>query len=134
MEISQTIRPSWFTKIHRIVGVTGILAFLGTGLFMRIAKHGLEGLDPLPRMMFRSAHIYLLLASLINLALGLSPSHRQTKLQNIASILILIAPALMLTAFFVEPGLESFERPFAGPGIYALFAGMLLNFIAYIRS
>jgi len=96
--------------------------------------HGLEGLDPLPRMMFRSAHIYLLLASLINLALGLSKQQGQGKLQNIASVLILIAPALMLTAFFLEPGLESFERPFAGPGIYALFAGMLLNFIAYIRS
>lgn len=101
---------------------------------MRVAQHGLQGMDALPRMLFRSAHIYLLLASLINLALGLSPARSYTKLQILGSILILIAPALMLTAFFVEPGLESFERPFAGPGIYSLFAGMLLHLTAYLRD
>jgi len=134
MEVQEDVQQSPFIKIHRLVGVTGIFVFLGTGLFMRIAKHGLQGLEPLPRMMFRSAHIYLLLSCLINLALGLSQRRSSTKLQNIASILILIAPVLFLTAFFVEPGLETFERPFAGPGIYALFAGMLLNLIAHLRS
>jgi len=51
-----------------------------------------------------------------------------------ASTLVLFALPLMLTAFFVEPGLESFERPFAGPGIYSLFAGMLLHLIASLRD
>ena len=134
MNVTGQIQESLLVKAHRMVGVVGILVFIGTGLYMRIAKHGLQGLEPLPRMMFRSAHIYLLLSSLINLAIGVSFNRLRTKVQNIASVLILIAPPLMLTAFFVEPGLNSFERPFAGPAIYALFAGMLLYFIDYSRE
>jgi len=55
-------------------------------------------------------------------------------LQMAASIFILFASPLMLTAFFIEPGLASFERPFADPRIYSLFAGMLLHLIASVRE
>ena len=101
---------------------------------MLLVFHGLKGIAPLPRMLFRSSHIYILLTSLINLALGFDFSTSGYKgrqsLRNIGSILILIAPFLMTTAFFVEPGLASFERPFAGPGVYTIFAGMMLYLIS----
>ncbi len=131
-------RKSVLRKLHLIVGIVGIVVFLGTGQYMRLVYDGLRGVEPLPRMLFRSAHIYLLLSSLINVALGLYLSRSSTRgrkiLQTIASTFILFSPPLMLTAFFVEPGLASFHRPFAGPGIYALFSGMLLHLIAGFRK
>ena len=124
--------------MHLAVGIVGIVVFLGTGQYMRQVLDGLRGVEALPRMMFRSAHIYLLLSSLINLALGLylirSSTRGRRLLQMTASIFVLSAPPLMLTAFFVEPGLASFERPFAGPGIYSLFAGMLLHLIVSLQD
>src|SRR5215510_1788867 len=107
-------------KAHFVVGAVGVIVFLGTGLYMMLVYHGLKGIAPLPRMLFRSAHIYILLTSLINLALGFNfpvgNGQERRTIRVIASILILIAPILMTTAFFVEPGLASFERPLAGPG------------------
>lgn len=123
-------------RIHFVVGLVFVFVFIGTGMYMRLVVHGLRGVDPLPRMLFRSAHIYILLTSLINLALGLclpDPPAGGSKLRNAGSTLILLSPALMTLAFFVEPGLAGFERPFAGPGVYAVFAGMILHFIAWAR-
>ena len=123
-------------KLHLLVGIVGTIVFLATGMYMRIRLNGLTGMEDLPRMMFRSSHIYLLLTSLINLSIGLYQSSvaSWSRLQWTGSILVLIAPLLMLIAFFNEPALHSFERPFAGPGVYAVFAGMALHFIAALKN
>lgn len=138
MLIQEETGKSALRKLHFVVGIVGSVVFLATGLYMRLVLDGLRGVEPLPRMLFRSAHIYLLLSSLINLALGLYLSRWSTRgrrlLQMTASVFVLSAPPLMLTAFFVEPALASFERPFAGPGIYSLFAGMLLHLIASLQD
>ena len=123
-------------KLHLLVGIVGTIVFLATGMYMRIRLNGLTGMEDLPRMMFRSSHIYLLLTSLINLSIGLYQSSvtSWSRLQWTGSILVLIAPLLMLIAFFNEPALHSLERPFAGPGVYAVFAGMALHFIAGLKN
>lgn len=58
-------------RIHLIIGVLGVIAFLLTGQAM---KHHHPRMDQVPaevRLMFLSRHIYLLGASLVNVALGL---------------------------------------------------------------
>src|SRR5690242_18993664 len=94
-------------RLHNIVGIIGVIAFLATGLYMRRYPFGMASLDGGTRMLFRSRHIYLLLASLLNLGLGTyllpSPTPSSRRAQVLASLPILAAPPLLLAAFFVEP-------------------------------
>ena len=50
-------------RFHLGAGLLGVLAFLATGQY----HEHLRGMDDAQRLLFRSAHIYLLLASLLNL-------------------------------------------------------------------
>jgi hypothetical protein len=118
-------------RLHRIVGIVGVIAFLATGLYMRRYPSGMASLDGGTRMLFRSRHIYLLLASLLNLGLGtyLRPSPRPSRraAQVVASLPILAAPPLLLAAFFVEP-----YRPLPGaPFTLSAAIGLLVGTIAH---
>src|SRR5258706_15772198 len=55
---------------HKITGVLTVLIFLGTGQYMRLNGPALFQSDPTVRMMFRSNHIYILMAGLINIGIG----------------------------------------------------------------
>jgi hypothetical protein len=68
---------------------------------------GVPHLDSVPRLIFRSRHLLLLVAGVANIALSNSqPFHRA---QRVASVLIMIAPFLIVAAFFIDParGLNS---------------------------
>jgi hypothetical protein len=90
------------------------------------------------RMMFRSRHIYVLLAGLINLGVGVYFTYHKTpwrkRLQVAGSVLILLAPLLMTAAFFYEPPLQGLQRPLTLPAIVALFAGVFLHLFSGIRQ
>jgi hypothetical protein len=122
------------SRAHRLVGLIGILAFLATGVYMRRSFPGKPDLDSGTRMFFRSRHIYLLLASLLNLGLGTysSPSAVRWRriLQVVGSCLILAAPPLLLIAFAHEPTRSDRHIPWSRPAIIALFAGTLLHAFA----
>ncbi len=120
-------------RLHLVVGLVGVVAFLLTGQYMDRAHDHLHGMDPTPRLLFRSTHIYLLLASLINFALGLylSPtSGWRVWLRHAGSLLVLIAPPLLLIGFFVEPWLTELARPFSRPALYGALAGMILHAVS----
>ena len=63
--------PRVLRRIHLVVGLAGVVLFLGTGQYMDRVHDHLRGMEDVRRMLFRSAHIYLLWSSLLNLALGL---------------------------------------------------------------
>jgi MFS family permease len=113
-------------RVHLIIGVLGVIAFLLTGQAM---KHHH------PRLMFLSRHIYLLGASLVNVALGLylhmHPRRWRRVLQGIGSLLIVLAPVSLLMAFLSEPGLgiagRSWRSYFA---LLGLFAGVMTHIVA----
>ena len=121
-------------RLHWIVGAAGIVAFLLTGQYMDRWLGHLAGMADLPRMLYRSAHIYLLFAALLNLVLGLyADDHARGWRRGVTrfgSVLILIAPALILIGFEREASRTDFERPFVGFAIYGCFAGVLLHAIA----
>jgi cytosine/uracil/thiamine/allantoin permease len=129
-------RKPGLKQLHFAVGLLGIVLFLASGMYMRYGFNGLKGMKDLPRMLFRSSHIYLLLTSLINLSFGLyeSQAKRWSILQSTGSILILISPFLMVLAFLKEPGSMSFSRTFAGPGIYAVFGGTMLHLLSASKN
>lgn len=115
---------SKFNQIHFVIGVLGIIGFLLQGQYMDIYLDHLRGMDHAPRMLYRSSHIYLLLASIINVVMGLfwDPHKlKYIKLQYVGSVLIILSPIFLQFGFMYEPYFENFYRPFTRIGLYALF-------------
>ena len=57
-------------KLHFVVGLAGVVAFLVTGAYMRAGFPDLYAANEVLRYLYRSNHVYVLLASLVNVALG----------------------------------------------------------------
>jgi peptidoglycan/LPS O-acetylase OafA/YrhL len=123
-------------RLHRIFGVLIIFAFLLTGQFMEFRQVG--EMDDGARMMFRSRHIYILLAGLINLGVGvyfISWKERWRRvLQSIGSMLLIAAPLLLLGAFFYETTLTGLQRTLTLPALLALILGIFCHLFSGARS
>ncbi len=120
-------------RLHLIVGLAGVAAFLGTGQYMDRWHDHLRGMADAQRMLFRSTHIYLLWASLLNVVAGLYLAGRagwRRVPQNLGSCLLLLAPATLLVAFSTEPWLDGLDRPYSRPAIYGSLAGVILHLVA----
>jgi hypothetical protein len=120
--------------LHRIAGILAVMAFLGTGLYMHRNLPAPSAGTHLLRMLYRSAHVYLLLSGLINIGLGSyfipSRSAGMRKLQGVGSMLIILSPAIILTGFFYEVPQERLDRPMIVSAAVSLLAGTLLHLLA----
>lgn len=121
-------------KTHLIVGILGLLAFVLQGQYMDLALAHLVGLEDGPRMLFRSSHIYLLLAALLNVVMGVymrgDIRFLIPELQLVVSVIVLAAPFALLAGFFLESHLADFIRPYTRPALYALFGiGVILSLV-----
>jgi hypothetical protein len=89
--------------LHVLVGVTGVFIFLNTGQYMDKQLDHLRGMDLGPRALYRSAHIYILFASLLHLMLGAylkqANSIIQIAIQIAASLMIIIRSWLICMEF-----------------------------------
>src|SRR5262249_24088983 len=108
-----------------------------SGQYMDRAVDHLRGLDDTQRLLYRSRHIYLILAALLNVALGTyfetaRPGWRRW-VQVVASTVILFAPPLLIVAFLVEPSLSGLDGPYSKPAIYGCFGAVLLHAISRFR-
>ena len=125
-------------RLHLGIGALTLLAFLLSGQYMDYLEVRTNALGETARVMFRSRHIYLLLAGLVNLGLGAYFSYRgrgwRRVLQLLGSALVLVAPLLMAAAFFAEPTGPGLKRHFTLPAVVAVAAGTLLHALSGIRS
>ena len=82
------------------------------------------------RLLFRSRHIYLLCAGLVNLALGVHfalPERAARRGAAIAGSLLALASALLLFfSFFAEPMAGRWPGLVSNLGLFAMFGGVLL--------
>ena len=121
-------------RLHLVVGTLALFGFVLSGQYMDRVHAHLAGMPDGPRLLYRSAHIYLLFAALLNLLLGaylrLAPQRGARLLQQVASLTLLVLPALFAGAFFREPALEGLERPWARPAIYLSLAAVLAHVLA----
>ena len=121
---------------HFFVGVIALAAFLLSGQYMHHFLEHLKGMPDGSRLLYRSAHIYLLWASLLNLLLGsyLMPiiQGRLRHLQFVASLMVLSAPLCIGFSFLTESDAQELNRPFARIGIYLAFVGCIMH--AFISS
>jgi hypothetical protein len=132
------MRPMSLRRLHLMVGVGSVVAFLLTGQYMDLWLGHLEGMPDLPRLLYRSGHIYLLFAGLLNLVLGLyldeSPGGFGRAVARVGSVLILMAPALLIIGFGREAVRTDLERPYARLAIYASFGGVLLHALSRLTK
>jgi hypothetical protein len=109
------------------VGLLTLILFPLTGQYM-LHVVGVSHLDSVPRLVFRSRHLFLLLAGVANL--GLSNSQPFHRAQRVASVLILVAPFFLIAAFFIDPARGLHSSNIFRLGIYSFWiAGILLAIV-----
>jgi len=122
-------------RLHLSFGVLTVLAFLITGQFMRHHEPPMSALSDSVRLMFRSRHIYILAAGLVNLMLGLymhlDVAGWRRVVRDAGSVLLLAAPLILLFAFATEPshGFRA-ETHWSAAGLYALFGGSMAHLVS----
>ncbi len=123
-------------RFHQIFGILILLIFLFTGQYMQIYHNHLRDMPDGLRLLFRSRHIYILLAGLINVGIGAYLTKRESlwrqRLQWSGSVFITIATLLLITAFFYEPGHTPLGSPLSNWGIYAIAAGTMFHLFSGI--
>lgn len=122
-------------RIHLIVGILGVIAFLITGQIMKHHDPHMQLLTPEIRMMYVSRHIYLLAAALVNVVLGLylqsNPPGWRRILQQVAFPLIVLSVLSLLMAFLAEPAMGLAGRGWRSYfGLIGLFAGVMTHIFA----
>ncbi len=123
--------------LHFAAGLAGVVAFLVTGAYMRAGFPDLYAANDVLRYLYRSNHVYVLLSSLVNVALGVhltpvAPGWRAT-VTRIGSLLALAAPAGLCFAFFVEAPVASPERVWTVLGVAMVAAGIALHVLGGAR-
>jgi len=122
---------------HLVVGAVAVVAFLITGQIMGRHEPPVAAMEWAERLLFRSRHIYLLCAGLVNLAIGvhfLLPERGARRGVAIAgSLLVLASAVLMFFAFFAEPMAGHWPGMTSSLGLFALFGGVLLYTIVSLR-
>ena len=115
-------------RAHWLVGTITLALFPLAGVYMRFVAT-VPQLADAPRLVYRSRFLFLLLIAVANLAL--SRAHPDRILQRLASIIVLIAPAPMVIAFFIEPARGVRSSLWTVTTMRALFVAAVLLAIAY---
>lgn len=128
---SLIVQKSAMKRIHLTFGVLVVIAFLLTGQYMDKYLNHLAGAPDGLRMLYRTRHIFILMAGLLNLGLGVYLTLHQQPwrriLQLTGSGLIIVASLLFIAAFFYEPKLTGLHTPLSHWGTYLMTAGTLLH-------
>ncbi|MCI0707241.1 MAG: hypothetical protein L0Y80_07150 [Ignavibacteriae bacterium] len=118
---------------HLIFGIATLIVFLATGLYMRANFPALYESNDAIRFIFRANHLYILFSSLLNVALGLYATYRDSgwklKLQLAGSYLLLAAAPIFIAAFFIEPPQASPMRPLTLVAAFLTLGGMLAHLV-----
>lgn len=118
-------------KAHLIFGVLIVIAFLLTGQYMDKVYNHLDGMADGPRLLYRTRHIFILLAGLLNLGIGAYFTYRippwARTMQLLGSLFIFAASILFLIAFFYEPTLGNLHTPLSHWGTYTIATGAVLH-------
>ena len=116
-------------SLHLAFGVLGLALFIAQGQYMAHILAVPELADG-PRLMYRTGHIYLLLASALNVCLGVYMPRPSGKLQFLASVLVLVAPLMLVYSFATESTSTELHRPVTVYALYMVFAAVVSLLLA----
>jgi len=124
-------------RLHRVAGFLFAVVFALTGVFMRVTFPAAYGGDAGVRMMYRASHLYILLAALMNLLVGLylpaEAAAGRGRLRAVGSFFLIAAPGLFTLAFFLEPAPDKFARRFTFAALLLAVLGTGLHLLAAWR-
>ena len=124
--------------MHLWLGVGGVLAFLGTGAYMATHFPAAYESDEAIRYLYRANHVYLLLGSLINLAVGFYRAGTRPGWRGVVglvgSVLLVLAPFVPLYAFFFEAPRGTPERAATFFGVLFLLVGALAQWPNRVKA
>jgi hypothetical protein len=123
-------------KLHLTLGAVLFVVFLVTGRYMRTHFPAAFAGNEAIRYLYRANHVYILMAALLNLALGAhlaAAAGVRRYLQAAGSVLLLVSAVLLVVAFYREPPLSSPHRPLTGYGMYTALAGTFAHTFAARR-
>lgn len=122
---------------HLVVGAVAVVAFLISGQIMGRHDPPVETMEWAERLLFRSRHIYLLCAGLVNLAIGIHFALPESALRRagaiVGSLFVLASALLLFFAFFAEPMADRWPGPLSISGLFTLFGGVLLYTVVSLR-
>ncbi len=125
-------------RFHLFFGLALLVAFVLTGQYMDKVHNHLEGMEMGMRMLYRTRHIFLLLASLTHLGLGFYLQPRtgawQRRTQLAGTIALAIGALLLLAAFFLDSARRDLSTPYSHWGIEALLLGLALHGLSALRE
>lgn len=123
-------------KFHLIFGFAVVIVFLLTGQYMDRYLNHLEGMPDGPRLLYRTRHIFILLAGLLNLGIGAYFQYQRSKRARVAQILgsalIVVATLLFIAGFIYEPKLTELNTPWSHRGMYMIVAGTLMHLLSLV--
>ena len=120
--------------LHNLTAGISFIVFLASGLYMMTNFPGIDKSNEVIKYVYKASHIYLLLASLLNMILGgyfESNNKRVDKIfQVIGSVLIISSTLMLIFAFFHEPGNLAAGRQITVTAIVLIFFGSLFHWIS----
>jgi hypothetical protein len=129
---------SFMKRMHLAAGLLTVTVFLYTGFHMQSGFPALYQANESIRYLYRANHVYLLLAGLLNIVLGVYlspvPEKWRTFLQHLGSLPILLAPPVLVYAFFYEAPQGSPERDVTFIGILCLLVGTLCHLLQRVMK
>jgi len=124
------MKMSW-ARAHWLVGTVTLVLFPLAGVYMKEVA-GVPHLHDVPRLVFRSRFLFILLIAVANLAL--SSAKPQGWGQRIAAAIILLAPAPLIAAFFLDSDRGLSGSPWTTWTMRGLFAAGVLLALANRRK
>lgn len=125
-------------RVHLAFGIFVVIAFLLTGQYMDKYHNHLAGMPDGMRLLYRTRHIFILLAGLLNLGIAAYFTRRlqlwRRTLQWLGSVLIFTASILFIVAFFYEPGLSDLYTPLSHWGTYTILAGTVFHLLSGVEQ
>lgn len=109
-----------------------LIIFLVTGTYM-MAEPPVWESDAGKRMMYRSTHVYILFAALLNFLTGLLATHPGwERTQHLARGMLMLAPVTFVAGFFYQSAHFNLPRPLSFWGVVLCLAGTLLLGLARV--
>ena len=131
---SDTSYAAFSRRLAPLARPDDVVVLLLTGLLLRRQHLEVPDLDAGLRMLFRSRHIHLLFAGLLNLAIGLRfalpVAARARRIAVAGSVLLLVSLFLLFTAFVLEPMGSGRFGPVRALGVLAACLGVISHSLA----
>ena len=112
--------------------------FLLSGQYMDKFHNHLEGMEDGVRLLYRTRHIFILMASLIHIGFGLYYETRmgqwQRRIQMLGSSLLAMGTLLLVIAFMNEPRDRDLATPYTHWGTYAILLGIASHWLSGLKQ